>query len=1008
MLPIVEAPQYKDIHSYITWLNKIASKWRRIWEENRLYQASPSSKPKFYITAAFPYPNGMMHLGHARTYTLTDIYARYKRSRGFNVLFPMGFHYTGTPVLAMADKIKEGDKATLKLFKELYRIPDEVIEKMKDPLFLVRYFHEKIRESMKIIGLSIDWRREFTSIDLDFSSFIRWQFNKLYEKGFITQGTHPVGWDPVVGTPVSSHDTKGDVEPEIVEFTLLFFTLDDGTILPAATLRPETVFGAVNIWVNPSAVYVKACIDGKNWILSKEAAYKLGFQLKKIEVIEEFKGEKLVGLRARNPATGWRVPVLPAVFVDPDTGTGIVMSVPAHAPYDYVALKDIMKQKDLLLKLGIKPSELQPIPVIEVPGRGNKLAVDVVESMKIDKQTDREALDKATKEVYSIEFKQGRMLDDIAYRVLSDINDERLRSYVIAAIKSLIAGKPVAEARDATAKWLSDAGLADKMYEIANGPVYSRWGNKVVVKILENQWFLDYGKEEWKKLAREALASMRIIPPGIRKDFSETIEWFQRRACARTRGLGTKLPWDEEWVIESLSDSTIYMAFYTINYILRNNGIGPEKLTPDVWDYILLGKGSPREISKKTGVPVNVLMDSRKEFEYWYPLDSRHSAKDLVKNHLTFFIFNHAAIFPKDKWPRQIVVYGYVMYRGQKMSKSLFNVIPVEILAKQLSPDGLRITIALSSEIDQDLDFREETAYTLIEQLRRIHTLILSHKEIIKEYRKKPIPTRISLEDSWIISKIKERLDHAAEMLEGSRIRDAGNTIFYIIEEDIKKYIDILKTKKRYLDEESKVVLAHIFDAWIRAMAPYTPFYAEELWSTIGGEGFVVEASWPIIKDEFYSEEALLAMEYIDRLVNDIREIIRVRKKKPREIIVHVVKPGEYRLLWKAIEYIEGNKPMKEYIREVVSEALNKKKAGIIARQVYELASSLPPKIRHIASNVSLDEKGIIKELGVWIEKLVGAPITVYYQGEKDAKIVGREKPSLPLKPAIYIEFYNR
>ncbi len=1001
-MPIVEKPS--TIEEYIHYLNRIADKWRKVWEENRLYESNPSNKPKFFLTAAFPYPNGLMHLGHARTYTLTDVYARFKRLKGYNVLFPMGFHYTGTPILAMADSVKEGDPKTLKLFKEVYGIPDDIIEKMKDPMYMVKYFHEKIRDAMKILGYSIDWRREFTSIDPLFSKFIHWQFSKLYEKGYIVKGTHPVGWDPVVGTPVSMHDTKGDVEPEIGEFTLIFFTTHDGVILPVATLRPETVFGAVNVWVNPSATYVEALVDGRKWILSKEAAEKLVHQLKKISIIREVRGEELIGLRVRNPATGWRVPVLPAKFVDPDTGTGVVMSVPAHAPYDYIALKEIIeKEKDLLEKLGVSLEELKPKSVVEVPGVSKFLAIDIVEKKGIKSQLDRDALDEATKEVYSIEFKQGVVVQEVVDRVLTDIKDNNVRNYVKAAIKALIVGKPVSEARDLIAEWLRESGYADKMYEIMNKPVYSRWGNKVIVKVLENQWFIDYGKEDWKKLAREALSKMNIVPETSRREFKESIEWVKKRACARTRGLGTKLPWDPDWVIESLSDSTIYMAFYTIVHILRKYGVEANKLTNEVWDYIFLGKGNPRNISKDTGIPIEALIEARREFDYWYPLDSRHSGKDLIKNHLTFFIYNHVAIFPREKWPRQIVVNGYVLYRGSKMSKSLFNVIPVQKLAQQLSPDGLRLAIALSSEIDQDLDFREETVLTVLEQLRRIESIINEHVDVIREYRGKTIPDELSLEDLWILSKTKELFEEAERALEKVRTRYAANIIYYVYEEAVKKYIDILKTKGRYLDEVAKTILAHILSSWIKTMAPYTPFIAEELWSRIGGEGFVVNSSWPIVEDKYYSQEALLAFEYISRLISDIREIIRVRRKEPIKVKIYVVKQHEYSILHKALKYINESKSMKDYIKDVISTiAGDKKKIAQKARQVFELASSLSPYIKELAMKKSIDEKSIIDSMKGWIEKQIGASIEVYY-AEETVMPVG--KISIPFKPAIYIEF---
>ncbi|HDI02418.1 MAG TPA: leucine--tRNA ligase, partial [Ignisphaera sp.] len=291
--------------------------------EHRLFEANPDpKKPKFFLTAAFPYPNGPVHMGHARTYTIPDVLARFKRMQGYNVLFPMGFHYTGTPIIAIADAIARGEKSWINLFVNVFGVPKEELEKFKEPLYMARYFHEVSKISMIDAGYSIDWRREFATIDPQFSKFIHWQFQKLKEKGFIVQGTHPVGWCPRDKMPVSMHDTKDDVEPEIGDFVLLYFKDKDGVIYPAATLRPETVFGAINVWVNPNATYVKAKVDNRIWVISENTAYRLTFQLRKVEIIEKFKGEKLLGLRLRNPVTGEYVPVLPATFVDPKIGTG--------------------------------------------------------------------------------------------------------------------------------------------------------------------------------------------------------------------------------------------------------------------------------------------------------------------------------------------------------------------------------------------------------------------------------------------------------------------------------------------------------------------------------------------------------------------------------------------------------------------------------------------------------------------------------------------------------------
>ncbi|MEM2390205.1 MAG: class I tRNA ligase family protein, partial [Ignisphaera sp.] len=321
-----------DINKYFV---ELAIKWSNKWLKERAFEVNPDKDTKkFFITAAFMYPNGPIHIGHGRTYLIADIIARFKRLQGYNTLFPMGFHYTGTPIISMAEAIANGDRELIELFKDIYEVPESDIERMSDPLHLARYFHRISKETMCLFGLSIDWRREFTTIDPEFKSFIHWQFLKLHEKGLIEKGTHPVGWCPRHEMPVGMHDTKGDAEPEIGEFIAIFFKDKDNMVYPTATLRPETIFGVTNLWINPEETYVKIkTAEGSIWIIGEKAASRLKHQLNFV-IIESIKGSSLVGMKVRNPITNEEILVLPAAFVDASFATGIVMSVPAHAPYD--------------------------------------------------------------------------------------------------------------------------------------------------------------------------------------------------------------------------------------------------------------------------------------------------------------------------------------------------------------------------------------------------------------------------------------------------------------------------------------------------------------------------------------------------------------------------------------------------------------------------------------------------------------------------------------------------
>ncbi len=314
----------------VEW-NKIEAKWQKRWDDAKAFNTDPDpSKPKYYLTVAYPYPNSPQHIGHGRTYTLTDVHARFQRMQGKNVLLPMGWHFTGTPLFAMVERLKNKDPEILNTFLNLYNIPEAKLAELEDPVSMATYFAMEIKHGMQRIGYSMDWRREFTTVDGYYSKFIEWQFEKLRSKGYISQGDHPVGWCPSCGNPVGQHDTIGDKEPEIEEFTIIKFKYDD-VFFPAGTLRPETVYGITNMWLNPDAMYVEAKVNDEKWVVSMEAANKLQLLGKNVEILDEFMGSRYIGVKLTNPVTGKEFPILPASFVDPKAVTGVVMSVPAHA-----------------------------------------------------------------------------------------------------------------------------------------------------------------------------------------------------------------------------------------------------------------------------------------------------------------------------------------------------------------------------------------------------------------------------------------------------------------------------------------------------------------------------------------------------------------------------------------------------------------------------------------------------------------------------------------------------
>ena len=673
----------------------IESKWQKVWREERVFEAEPDGRPKKTITVAYPYPNSPQHIGHGRTYTLADVDARFWRMRGFNVLFPMGFHYTGTPILGMAKRVLNGDADLLKGLRHTFGVPEEAISGFGEPLRIADYFRDEIRTGMVEMGYSIDWRREFTTIDEAYRRFVEWQITALRDRNLIIQGSHPVGWCPEDQNPVSQHDTLGDVEPEFTEYVLARFTWK-GHILPAATLRPETVFGVTNLWANPDVTYEIISCDGERWIVSGQCADKLQFQEKSVERIGTIRGIDLAGETVRTPL-GEEVPILPARFAKPDTGTGLVMSVPAHAPFDYMALQDLARGGADVAgpEAGRLARKIKPRPVITLSGYGQAPAMQICDSMGIKDQDDPR-LEEATAQIYNKEFYSG----------------------VLRPECGRFAGRTVSECKEDIRKWMRLEHGSDIFRELS-GEVRCRCGARCVVKTLTNQWFLNYGDARWKQDTKRCLGMMDILPAEISGEFGNVVDWLRERACARQHGMGTRLPWDSNWIVESLSDSTVYMAFYIIMKFVREGLISPDVMDYGFFEYVFFGR-------ERGGITPE-MKEVRGEFLYYYPVDTRHSGRDLVPNHLTFFVMNHVALFPEEHWPRQMVVNGSVLMDGKKMSKSMGNIVPLRGAIKEYGADPIRLGIIISAELLQDADINLESVSNIGTRLWRMMQECLEH-----------------------------------------------------------------------------------------------------------------------------------------------------------------------------------------------------------------------------------------------------------------------------------------
>jgi len=831
-------------HNY----KQIEERWQKEWAKDRVFEPKTDrNHKKFFFTVPFPYVNGPMHVGHGRTFTVGDFIVRYKRKLGFNVLYPIAYHLSGMPVLAVSKMIEQGDKKTIGLYKEYVALyekdkkkVDKIVKSFSDPWAVANYFSSVISKDFGAIGLSMDWSRTFNTGEKIFNKFVEWQYHKLKDAGVLVRGSHPVTFDTDEKNAVGEDDIKdGDTDKvRINEFTAIKFKLSDRDAhLVAATLRPETIYGITNIWINPTAKYIEAKNGSDVIIISETAFEKLHYQQEGYKKIAEHKGKDFIDKEVLTPVRR-KVPVLPAEFVDPENATGVVYSVPAHAPYDYQALVDLQKKST-------KYSKIKPIVIIDIPDYKGKIpAEEACKKYKVKNQNDTETLDKATQEVYKQEFYSGilnRLCDDFADLKISEIK---------------------AQVKD----WLKKNAWAFTFYDTSR-PAITRAGGKVVVAVLNDQWFIDYSSKDWKNKTKALVEKMQIIPEKYRKQFLDTIDWLDKRPCARRRGLGTEFPFEKGWVIESLSDSTIYMIFYLIANHIKENKIKPEELTQEFFDYVCLGKGKAKN---------KVWQAIRDDVDYWYPNDQRHTAPAHLSNHLTFYLMHHTKIFPEKYWPKAISFNEMLIREGAKMSKSRGNVLPLVEIPVKYGADLYRLYVLSSADIQSQADWREVDVTSAKSRLERF----ASELESIHKFEKNKNLMSI---DKWIISKFYTRLKAAKEHAENYRLREYCVEIFFEFLKDLDHY------KKRVPENQFYSTLRRIAESWVTALEPVIPHICEEIWHNLGNNSFISMEKWPYFNEENIDKKAEQEEESIKNAISDVQNILRIVGKPAKKVYLYTL-----------------------------------------------------------------------------------------------------------------------
>ena len=350
---------------------EIEEKWQRYWQENNIFKAqNRPEKKKFYCLEMFPYPSGKIHMGHVRNYTIGDVYSRYKRMRGYNVLHPMGFDAFGQPAENAAIKNKTK--------------PDAWTHKCVDWM----------KVELKKMGFSYDWNRELSTCDSSYYKWNQWIFLKMFERGLAYKKASGVNWCPSCSTTLANEEViEGEcwrchslVEQKeleqwylkITEYkerlledlkqlkdwparviamqsnwigksqgTEIYFRLkdkDSDKLITVFTTRADTIFGATYVVLAPEHPLVKEIVKGRPQ--EKEALVfieKVSQESKLSPVKEDVKKEGIwTGAYCVNPVNNETIPVWIADYVLMEYGTGAIMAVPTHDQRDFLCPGNII------------------------------------------------------------------------------------------------------------------------------------------------------------------------------------------------------------------------------------------------------------------------------------------------------------------------------------------------------------------------------------------------------------------------------------------------------------------------------------------------------------------------------------------------------------------------------------------------------------------------------------------------------------------------------------------
>jgi len=838
---------------------KIEKKWQAVWQKTGLFKGQDfAKKPKFYCLDMFPYPSGDgLHMGHVENYTGSDIYARYLRMKGKNVLHPMGWDAFGLPAENYA--IKRGTHPSITTKKNI----------------------AKIRQQIKEMGFSYDWEREINTTDPDYYRWTQWIFLLMFKEGLACEDFAPINWCPSCKTGLANEEVvdgrcercgalvkKKKLKQWLLKITAyadrLLADLKDldwpenvkvmqenwigrsegseiifkgiapsgeKIDLPVFTTRADTLFGATYMVLAPEHPAVKKLVDPKyktkvqryiNQAINKTDTERTSLERKKTGIF--------IGAMAENPINGQKIPIWISDYVLLSYGTGAIMAVPAHDTRDF----------EFAQKFNL--------PIIEVVSPTGRPC-------------------RHLKEAY---IGEGKLINSGQFNGLNSRQAAK-------KITQFLAKKGLA--RFTVCYKLRDWIFARQRY----------WGEPIPLVFCPRcKNLIEKSQFSLSKLKKTKSTELKI------QDFVFNLGELLNPGwiAVPEEDLPVKLPEVERYQPTGTGESPLAAVKKWVNTRCPKCG-GPAKRetnTMPQW------AGSCWYFLRYVDPQNNQKIFDEKKIKYWLPVDLYIGGVEHAVLHLLYARFWIKFLYDKKVVPFKepfikLVNQGLILGPdGQKMSKSRGNVVNPDNLIQKYGADAVRLYIMFIGPFEEIKVWDEKGIEGVVRFLKRVWNLgleIINLKVKISSPEEFPNPLR-EIVETEVKRMLHQTIKRVTEDIETFHFNTAIAALM--------EYINYLfEAKQKVTIQEAPEMWRENFEYLLLLLAPFAPHIAEELWQRLGFTESIFVHRWPVFNPKLIQEENVTLVVQVNGKVRDEILVPRgISEKKAKEIVKESAKVQKY------------------------------------------------------------------------------------------------------------------